>query len=162
MSDEELIKNTMKLLAIRKIDHLPFNEETNQVISEITSLETKLDEFIDENADDILEIIQNSNMTDTIVNVSYDNEFLSVYNSIFEFVGLYFCAGTDLEIQGPFKSLSYAWSSHEELFNKGPDGYANIYVRSDVSEKAVKQLLRAYKDCEVTLSNETGELKIPN
>ena len=162
MSNAELIKNTMKILAIRKTGNLPFDGETNQLISEITSLETKLDEFLNEYEDDILQIIQISDMTDTIVSVSYDDEFLSVCNSIIEFAGLYFCDGTDLEMQGPFKSLSNAWHSHVELFNKGPDGYANIYVRSDVSERTVRQLLEAYKDCEVTLSNENGELQLPN
>ena len=101
-------------------------------------------------------------MTDTVVSISYDDEFLSVYNSIIEFAGLYFCDGTDLEMLGPFKSLSYAWQSHEELFNKGPDGHTNIYIRSDVSERSVKQLLEAYKDCEITLSNENGKLQLPN
>ena len=158
--EQQNLSKTIKLLALKGYKELPFPDDIAKLLQNFRDVDAEIRDYVDEYVDEITEQIFFGDEQKTFISLSYDSDMVSFCNCIFEFYGLFFFSGTDLDELGPFSSFMHAWGNCGYFPGFREEGYVDLYYRSDVPMPCIREILTAHVGCNFNLSNENGQVKI--
>tara|TARA_E500000178_G_C16703335_1_gene609259 strand:+ start:76 stop:573 length:498 start_codon:yes stop_codon:yes gene_type:complete len=154
------LSKTIKLLALKGYKELPFPDDIAKLLQNFRDAEYEIKNYAEEYVDEIMEQVFHSGEQETVISLSYDYDMVSFCNHIFEFYGLFFFSGTDLDELGPFSSFIDAWAKCDYFTSLRQEGYVDLYYRSDVPIPCIREILTAHDGCNFNLSNENGQINL--
>lgn len=162
----DLYKQTLKKLAKAHPNGLGDDSDLSKIVfqcaqslSKAEQAETEIEELVEDNYDDLYGAIFDAPESETVISLSFDDEFISASNSITEYRSLFFFRGTDLDDAGPFDSLEDALANSDVFYSERQEPCAQLYFRNDVSLGIVVDILSSLKGCHgLELINENGTI----
>ena len=162
----DLYKQTLKKLAKAHPNGLGDESDLSKIVSQCAQslskaeqAEAEIEELVEDNYDELYGAILDAPESETVISLSFDDEFISASNSITEYRSLFFFRGTDLDDNGPFESLEDALGESDVFYSPRDEAYVQLYFRNDVSLKLVVGILDSLKNCVgLELSNDSGAI----